>query len=358
MEGNIGSGGQQQMQKLLEGMGRLQEIILQQSQLMQEQSRLMQAMVRQNAEPVINNTLPERSYTPDTPPPVSVPAPSNRVGSAGGASTSTHMQNVFLGSDISVPNTNTNLTITGVDLRNLFESQIKSPAFGCVEKPKFKDQTSRPIIFLKKFESFCIAHRVTDADKLIVVKSCFEEPATNWLNLVEANWESFNDFKDDFLSYFWSSDIQYNEKKRVLQMQYRAEGKLSMSQYFLQQVSWLKSFTPVMSEIDILNEVMRQFPLHLQSSWSIYYDRTMGGALSFIEKQAAIHSAPKRPFYQKEREALNNRNNFIKPSLPPIRQISHISLPTDFSSIPPPVVNSEAPTTSMNSLSENFRRGT
>lgn len=129
---------------------------------------------------------------------------------------------------------------------------------------------------------------MNNIELLILVKDCIEGTATDWMSLHEASWFSYDDCKAEFLAYFWSPEKQAVEKRKVLAARYDFNKYLSMCDFFLRQVKLLRSFTPRMSDIEILNEVMRQFPGEIQTLWMVINEQTLENAVKFLQKHAAV----------------------------------------------------------------------
>lgn len=165
----------------------------------------------------------------------------------------------------------------------------KSGALGTIEKPKFKSNESHnPLIFLNRFEKYFKSLGIPIEEKLDVVKGCLSYQAEDWATIHEASWTSYEQFAQDFLAYFWSEERQLVERARILKFRYLNDHRMSMADFFMRQVNRFRCFTPCMSEGSIINEVMRQFPTHIQSLWGACHNRTFAGAIEFLERQGTV----------------------------------------------------------------------
>uniref|UniRef100_A0A1Y1NHW1 Uncharacterized protein n=1 Tax=Photinus pyralis TaxID=7054 RepID=A0A1Y1NHW1_PHOPY len=104
----------------------------------------------------------------------------------------------------------------------------------------------------------------------------------------ENTWRGFDDFKRDFLARFWSEEQQYAERMRLLNKRFMAGSNASMPEYFLEQVSLFRAFSPAIPEATIVSDVMRQFPQGIQALWVVAPDRTYETALKFLERQESV----------------------------------------------------------------------
>lgn len=115
--------------------------------------------------------------------------------------------------------------------------------------------------------------------------------------LNESKWTCYEEFKLEFLTYFWSSERQLTYRNAVFRNYHQTDRSLSMSEYFVKQVNIFKTFTPPLGDDLILMEIMKQFPINLQSLWGVYPDRSLSGALTFLERQGPLmnRSRAERP---------------------------------------------------------------
>lgn len=161
----------------------------------------------------------------------------------------------------------------------------RSVAGSVTKKPRFNPKRHHPVTFLERFERYFCLGRFDVGEKLDVVRSCMVGSTLDWVDVREGSWRDFEDFRRDFLGYFWSADLQHAERTRLSNMHYASEGVLSMPQFFLRQVTLFKTFTPVIPEETIVADVMRQFPQSIQSLWVVSPARDFEGALTFLERQ-------------------------------------------------------------------------
>lgn len=165
-----------------------------------------------------------------------------------------------------------------------------------VEKPLFNPARFHPMIFLERFDRYFRLARFDADEKLEVVRGCLIGTALDWASVRESSWRSFDDFKKDFLAYFWSTDQQHAERTRLTNKRYVAEGGLSMPQYFLKQVSLFRAFQPPIPEEMIVADIMRQYPQNIRALWAVCPVRNVDGALKFLERQDVLGGKRPRTF--------------------------------------------------------------
>lgn len=173
--------------------------------------------------------------------------------------------------------------------KNVALALSKSANKATVEKPMFRSPESHhPVTFIKRLERFVRAVGASPVEQVDIAKECFLGPASDWKDMREGGWTHFEIFKRDFLEHYWSEERQYSERVRLGNMRHLPDKPLSMAEFFLRQVTSYQLFTPPIPETLILSDVMRQMPLNIQSLWATVSDRTISGALNFLERQVSI----------------------------------------------------------------------
>lgn len=154
-----------------------------------------------------------------------------------------------------------------------------------VERPSFRNLfKTNPIMFLDKFERYFKSLKCNPNDKLDVVLGCLEYPASQWVELKQISWKTFDDFKQDFLNHYWSESKQQQIRSEILLTKFEA-NRSSMSEHFIRQINNARTLTIPLPELVMIADVMRQFPVNIQSLWSVYPQRDVAGALEFLNRQ-------------------------------------------------------------------------
>lgn len=158
-----------------------------------------------------------------------------------------------------------------------------------MEKPSFRSPESQnPVLFLQRLDRFIRAVGASPTQALDIVKDCLTGPASEWMDMTEGLWTTIEHFKRDFLAFFWSEERQYSERVRLGNLRYSPDRSLTMTEFFLRQVSAYRLFSPPIPEALIISEVMRQLPVSTQSLWATVSNRTLTTALEFLERQVSI----------------------------------------------------------------------
>ncbi|KAK4886125.1 hypothetical protein RN001_002396 [Aquatica leii] len=162
-------------------------------------------------------------------------------------------------------------------------------------KPTFHPERDHPMTFLTRFERYFRACQYPSDEKLDVVRECLGSRTSDWATLKESQWEGFDDFRRDFIERYWSEKQRHAERMNLLRKRFSGDKRLSMSEYFIQQVKSFRILTPELPEVTIVADVMRQLPSNIQSLWAVMSTKTFDGALKFLEKQQALGGDRSRP---------------------------------------------------------------
>ncbi|KAK4873232.1 hypothetical protein RN001_015261 [Aquatica leii] len=161
----------------------------------------------------------------------------------------------------------------------------QTPLQTAVDKPFFRPGKIHPKIFLRRFDRYFTTSRLPVSEKVNIIKEYLRGSASDWADLKECAWTTFRSFEDDFMSHYWSEDQQYLERQRLSAMIFSPNGPYSIDEYFLKQANLYKLFDPPLPESVIVSEIMKQLPGGTQSLWTVVPDRSLAGALAFLERQ-------------------------------------------------------------------------
>uniref|UniRef100_A0A1Y1KQF6 Retrotransposon gag domain-containing protein n=1 Tax=Photinus pyralis TaxID=7054 RepID=A0A1Y1KQF6_PHOPY len=183
------------------------------------------------------------------------------------------------------------------DWKEIATSLARRASVGsAVQKPFFASGKNHPIVFLERFERYFKLCRFGPEEKLEVVRGCLGPRVLEWMLIREGQWESFEDFRKDFLGYYWSGAYQHSERMRLLLKRYHPDKGLSMSEYFISQITSLRAASPLVPEVVLVEDVIRQYPQWVVSLWTTSPDKDLKGTLEFLAGQEANCVKRLRPF--------------------------------------------------------------
>lgn len=200
-------------------------------------------------------------------------------------------------------------------------------------RPIFADsETSNPVRFLERFELYFKRTYLPEEDKISEVISCLSRQAWDWAEYHKGTWNHFNHFRAAFLDKFWSEDRQHEIRVQLLSRAYDPSRESTMAEYFMRQVNHLRTLTIPLAESLLLADLMLLFPEPVRGLWRTLpkHERTMRGAMDFLERQSLIHPPKKRKFTPHQGQRESNVTTISKE----VTSFNPFSVP------PPPIVPS------------------
>ncbi|CAH0557224.1 unnamed protein product [Brassicogethes aeneus] len=184
-----------------------------------------------------------------------------------------------------------NVTFSDQEVRQVIMS-LSTRQFGDVDnlcrKPTFSAfPQENPVKFLSNVKEYSEVCQIPQANLVLFVKNCLHHSAAVWANTLSSGID-FNQFSTEFLSFFWSPEKQTYLRRHVLGMKYHRDGRASMTEFFMKQYGSLKGLSPNLSEVEIVYEILQQFPYGVQSLWIASADRSFQGTLNFLERYVAL----------------------------------------------------------------------
>lgn len=153
--------------------------------------------------------------------------------------------------------------------------------------PRFRDNSMyNPMTFLQDLEKYFKKANIQETQQLETAIESLEGPARNWATIYQRVWNNFNDFRDAFIRTYWSYQEQAKLRQRILTETWTS--KHTMSNHFAYFVSMAEQLTEQFQEEELTYHLIRHFPTHLQSLWSITGKRTLTEAADFIRQQENI----------------------------------------------------------------------
>lgn len=136
-----------------------------------------------------------------------------------------------------------------------------------IDKPNFNGRSQiNPITFLKKVKKYIKSLNAHDRG-LDIALECVTGHARQVMELYSKGWATFADFEADFRRNYWTEQIQESVRYRIIKGEYPTNSSLSMSEHFAEQTETMQSLTIAFSERDLVNSIMRHYPVDVQQLW-------------------------------------------------------------------------------------------
>lgn len=152
-------------------------------------------------------------------------------------------------------------------LSTVSEREMPFLIHSTVTKPTFNGRNeTNPMRFMDKLKKYI--NSVKGQDRAIdIATECVTGIALRRLELYSRTWESFADFERDFQKTFWGNKQQEQARYKLIHSSWCPKSEMTMSEHFAAQIDTVRSLTIPLSESDIVNSVMRHFPVGVQRLW-------------------------------------------------------------------------------------------
>lgn len=164
-----------------------------------------------------------------------------------------------------------------------------------LDKPSFAGELSEnPVQFIQKFNRYYEQLKGLPVNKLNLVVRCLREKAEEWAMLQENAWESFEQFEESFLEFFWGRSRQQQLRELLQNFRYEPGRSCSMTEYFVKQMGKLRTLDTFRTLESQIEQMMQQFPSTVYSAWVSHSDKTMQGTIKFLKNQEIVESIRER----------------------------------------------------------------
>lgn len=199
--------------------------------------------------------------------------------------------------------------------------------------PIFRGATNNkhPVKFLEDLELYFRKLEVPPEKRLDIIREALIDEARDWASIFQISWETYEDFRSDFLHAFWSEQAQNKLRHNIATHRWAASQRRTMEAHFAHYVGLARLLTTPMPEHLLIGELMKHFPVNLQSLWALKpeSERTITIAAEFLRLQEnimtqateALVPAPIRQvpptnkrfrLDNRTQEVSNNRNNNMR----------------------------------------------
>ncbi|XP_063237932.1 cytoplasmic dynein 2 heavy chain 1 [Bacillus rossius redtenbacheri] len=179
--------------------------------------------------------------------------------------------------------------------------------------PTFSGKSQEnPIRFLKKFEDYARTFALTDTEKLKCLNFALKSTAFYWWELQSTQTTSFDQFKDQFKSQYWSLKVQGNLRAQLHADRFDSKRGGSLEAHIVTMYERTRYLDIVMSDEEFIATMLTQLPVayQIQMSGHAYKDVTefrdhvlAVDKLQRLQKGQASkeeYEKPSQPAYQKQ----------------------------------------------------------
>lgn len=186
--------------------------------------------------------------------------------------------------------------------------------------PKFDNEGAvQPLDFLEHLESSINFRRVSFISVKIILSKCFSKSAKLWWEAFSGTFNSYDQFRNDFISYFWNNSRQRKIKSQLETDQYK-EGLFV--DHFNHWVSMSKHLQPPYTPAELIDVIAPHFPPTIAScllgcnNFSEAVKR-LKHADDYFNNKSSMFKGNESSHYQKQfffNESKNKFHNNFKPN--------------------------------------------
>ncbi|XP_054272542.1 putative uncharacterized protein DDB_G0282129 [Macrosteles quadrilineatus] len=181
--------------------------------------------------------------------------------------------------------------------------------------PKFSGRSHNPpeyLTRLKRYYQKLLSRQSTEQNPIETLKdvleTSLEHQASRWFSLVKNDLKSWEDFETQFISKYWNRDLQRAIKHKIESEQYKPNGKLTRSEYFIERVITLRSLTPALTEDEIVAILSDHFCPLIQDARRVQNASSVYEFEALLQRQD-LHDAEKRPKNNSSPSPSHNNQN-------------------------------------------------
>lgn len=153
--------------------------------------------------------------------------------------------------------------------------------------PSFDGVRSNPIRFIQELEKYFKKVNIPETQQLEVALDCLVGSARNWATIYRRVWQSFGDFRSDFVHMYWSEQEQQKLRHRILTETW-TNDKFTMTDHFAYFVNMAGQLTTPFPEKELVSHLIRHYPVHIQSLWLLSRKTTLTDVAEFLRQQENI----------------------------------------------------------------------
>ncbi|XP_051159025.1 uncharacterized protein LOC127280186 [Leptopilina boulardi] len=139
-----------------------------------------------------------------------------------------------------------------------------------------------PALFIENFEFYATEENLNEDEKQNHFVNSLRKYAAIWLN--DRGYGTYDEMKEAFLSFYWSSDIQDLFVKNLETGKYTKKCQLSMANYFFKHAIGAKYLDISPSEKEIIDKLMKHFDKHIEDEILIQKAKTMEEVIDILKR--------------------------------------------------------------------------
>jgi hypothetical protein len=149
----------------------------------------------------------------------------------------------------------------------------------------FDENTVNPVFHLKQLGTYMRLRNIPEEIKLtLAFRSLGGETSQAWVETMMEQIIDYPAFKRELLKMWWSPSKQSLVRCQLYQGKYNQHMNLSLSAYFLKQVTMASYLEPKPTEIEIIEALRFHYPIDIQKSLLNIQTRTISETLEILKR--------------------------------------------------------------------------
>jgi hypothetical protein len=194
-----------------------------------------------------------------------------------------------------------------VDNQGLITKQLKLPTYA--GKP-----WEKPINYVRELEEYFQLLNVGDELGLKLIGQCLTNEAKDWWIARRDIINTWEEFKQRFLSRYWGDETQRNIRRDLEFGYYVPDSKVSWSEYTSKKFAAACGITPVIPECEIVGNLIRHFDESIVEAAKCRCIRDIDTLLSFLDQMQSggRSNAPKPGNQTQTQNRFNTQNRHVE----------------------------------------------
>lgn len=164
-------------------------------------------------------------------------------------------------------------------------------------KPIFSGKDLHPMDFMENLQKYITKMGYHDAS-LDTALDCLIGEAKNWSKIYLHKWQSFEEFRVDFMNQYWGREAQNQIKRKLGSQKWTPHCGKRMTEYFTELFSEAKRLTSYSNDDAIVDDIMQHYPQDIRRLWVTKESRGAIAAVEFLKSIESVSSNEESPNHQ------------------------------------------------------------
>lgn len=182
---------------------------------------------------------------------------------------------------------------------------------GCdIALPIFNDaDLTSPLVFLKELDEYFDLKLIPQQYKIMVIGRCLRKRARSWYDITIKPGCSYEEFRQQFLQYYWSAGIQLKARMSLYTEKYIQKPHETLTDYIMKKVRFARMLQPPIPDLEILNLLLQQVPISVRNVLLVAKLNSVNEALEVLSNMELYGFSEPAQSDEREEAPRNNHAN-------------------------------------------------